>query len=252
MGIHTLLVTSAVIPIPREWMAIPRLRIAVSVDGLPEHHDIRRKPATYERILRNIQGCTVNVHWTITRAMLSRADYLEEYVRFWSSRDEVHRIWASVYSPQKGERTPEMLSPEDRMSLAAQLPGLKPRYPKLLMNQSIAQAFLGPPSSPRQCLFAQMSTNYTADLKTRVEPCVLGGTPDCAQCGCVASVGLHSVKSVRLAGPLTIDHVVRASMAIGRAAGRVRSEIAPSRWQGQPQRPASDSELVQISDLRGS
>ena len=27
MGIHTLLVTSAVIPIPREWMKIPRLRV---------------------------------------------------------------------------------------------------------------------------------------------------------------------------------------------------------------------------------
>src|SRR5579872_126679 len=48
-------------------MAIPRLRVAVSVDGLPEHHDVRRKPATYERILRNIEQCTVNIHWTITR-----------------------------------------------------------------------------------------------------------------------------------------------------------------------------------------
>jgi len=41
----TLVVTSAVIPIPIEWMKIPRLRVAVSVDGLPEDHDIRRKPA---------------------------------------------------------------------------------------------------------------------------------------------------------------------------------------------------------------
>ena len=62
MGIHTLRVTSAVIPISRNWMTILRLRVAVSVDGLPEQHGIRRKPATYERILRNIQGCTVNTH----------------------------------------------------------------------------------------------------------------------------------------------------------------------------------------------
>ena len=34
-GVHTLLVTSGVIPIPREWMSIPRFRVAVSVDGLP-------------------------------------------------------------------------------------------------------------------------------------------------------------------------------------------------------------------------
>ena len=39
MGVFTLVVTSAVIPIPAEWMKIPRLRVAVSVDGLPEHHD---------------------------------------------------------------------------------------------------------------------------------------------------------------------------------------------------------------------
>src|SRR5437016_940102 len=54
LGIFALVVTSAVIPIPMEWMNITRLRVAVSVDGLPEHHDVRRKPATYERILTNI------------------------------------------------------------------------------------------------------------------------------------------------------------------------------------------------------
>ena len=55
MGVFTLVVTSGVIPIPAEWMKLPRVRVAVSVDGLPEHHDIRRKPATYERILENIR-----------------------------------------------------------------------------------------------------------------------------------------------------------------------------------------------------
>jgi len=35
LGVFTLVVTSAVIPIPIEWMKIPRLRVAVSVDGLP-------------------------------------------------------------------------------------------------------------------------------------------------------------------------------------------------------------------------
>jgi len=49
--------------------------VAVSIDGLPEHHDARRKPATYERIL--------NIHWTIRRPMLSRAAYMEECVAFW-------------------------------------------------------------------------------------------------------------------------------------------------------------------------
>jgi MoaA/NifB/PqqE/SkfB family radical SAM enzyme len=86
MGVFAMVVTSGVIEIPREWMTIPRLRVAVSVDGLPEHHDERRKPATYERILTNVAGRSINVHWVTTRPMLSRASYLEEYVAFWNAR----------------------------------------------------------------------------------------------------------------------------------------------------------------------
>ena len=80
MDIFSLVVTSGIIPVPMEWMKLPRTRVAISVDGLPEHHDIRRKPATYERILKNIEGRKVNIHWVITRPMLERPGYLEEYV----------------------------------------------------------------------------------------------------------------------------------------------------------------------------
>jgi MoaA/NifB/PqqE/SkfB family radical SAM enzyme len=83
-GIFTLVVTSGVIPIPMEWMSLSRVRIAISVDGLPEDHDIRRKPATYVRILKNIEGREVNIHWVITRPMLQRPGYFEKYVSFWN------------------------------------------------------------------------------------------------------------------------------------------------------------------------
>src|SRR5579871_4711599 len=63
MNIFTLVVTSGVISVPAEWTKLPRVRVTISVDGLPEHHDVRRKPATYERILKNIEGCKVNIHW---------------------------------------------------------------------------------------------------------------------------------------------------------------------------------------------
>src|ERR1700751_5923457 len=105
MGVFTMVVTSGVIPIPQEWMEIPRLRVAVSVDGLPEHHDERRKPATYDRILRNIEGRSINVHWVITRPMMLRSSYLEEYVAYWNDRPEVDHIWVSLYSPQVGEQS---------------------------------------------------------------------------------------------------------------------------------------------------
>src|SRR6266853_2144499 len=77
-NIFTLVVTSGIIPIPAEWMGLRRSRVAVSIDGLPEHHDPRRKPATYTRILENIRDREVTIHWTITGAMMKRPGYLEE------------------------------------------------------------------------------------------------------------------------------------------------------------------------------
>ena len=144
--VHTMVVTSAVIPIPKQWMDIPRVRVAVSVDGLPEHHDIRRKPATYDRILQNMTGCQVNVHWTITQPMAARPGYLEEYLAFWEARSEVVRIWASFYTPQKDAHTPEMLNAHERRITAQELLRLQPRYPKLLMNSGIARAMREPPT----------------------------------------------------------------------------------------------------------
>src|SRR5216683_606813 len=79
MEVYSLVVTSGVLPVPLQWMLLPRVRVAISVDGLPEHHDIRRKPATYERILKNIEGRKVNVHWTIVQSNMERPNYREEY-----------------------------------------------------------------------------------------------------------------------------------------------------------------------------
>jgi organic radical activating enzyme len=230
-GIFTLVVTSGVISIPLEWMQLPRLRVAVSVDGLPEHHDIRRKPATYDRILSNIAGRQINVHWVVTRPMLARESYLEEYVAFWSARPEVNSIWVSVYTPQLGEQSPEMLTPADRSLLAARLPALASRFPKLLFHQGLANAFLIPPRDPSDCLFAKMSANYSADLRTRVEPCVFGGAPDCSQCGCAASTGLHWIRSAKVFGPLKVGHFVSSSVKLGVLMNKLRSRgVSSPRW----------------------
>jgi len=247
MGVFTLVVTSAVIPIPAEWMKIPRLRVAVSVDGLPEHHDVRRKPATYERILKNIEGREVNVHWVITRPMLARPGYLEEYVSFWNARSEVNRIWVSVYTPQVGEQSMEMLTSDDREVMARQLPSLCQQYPKLLVPEGMARAFVHPPSNPDDCLFSKMSANYSADLQSRVEPCVFGGEPDCSQCGCAISSGLHWIRTIKLAGPVKIDHFVRGSIGVGLLMNRLRSHsIRPSRWHSRVAKQKSGADLVQI------
>jgi MoaA/NifB/PqqE/SkfB family radical SAM enzyme len=249
MKVHTMVVTSAVIPIPREWMNIPRVRVTVSVDGLPEHHDVRRKPATYERILQNIKDCQVNIHWTITRAMVGRTGYLEEYLAFWNVRPEVVRIWASLYTPQKNEHTPEILTSPERYRVAEQLRMLQPRYPKLLMNSGIARAIQEPPKKPAECMFSRMSTNYSADLRTRVEPCIFGGVPDCSQCGCAISSGLHWLKTVRVARFLKIGTLVNSSVAVGSHLGKLRNEYrVHPRWISKP--PVPKRGLVQIETRR--
>ena len=249
MGIFSMVVTSGVIPIPQEWMKIPNFRVALSVDGLPEHHDVRRKPATYERILRNIAGCEVNVHWTITHPMVQRPGYLEEYVRFWSERPEVNFIWTSYYSPQAGEQSPEMLTPADREVLLRDLPPLRRKYPKFLMNAGLAETYNAPPRNPDDCIFSTMSVNYTADMKTRVEPCIFGGNPDCSQCGCAISVALHWIGQRKLLGPLTVGHLVRSSVGIGSLVARLRPEHrAALRWDRDLDAPSPATlPLVQIS-----
>jgi MoaA/NifB/PqqE/SkfB family radical SAM enzyme len=248
MNLFSLVVTSGVIPIPLQWMDLPRTRVAVSMDGLPEHHDIRRKPATYERILKNIEGREINVHWVITRPMLERASYLEDYVSFWNARREVNRIWVSLYTPQIGEQSAEMLSPDNRERIARELPLLHHKFPKLLMNPGIGRAFVEPPTSPSDCLFSKMSVNYSADLDTRVEPCVFGGTPDCSQCGCAASSGLHWIRNEKVVGPLRVGHFVESSVAIGSFVNRIKCRAThSSRWRPGGPRVGNKRELIQIT-----
>jgi hypothetical protein len=101
-----------------------------------------------------------------------------------------------------------------------------------------------PPATPKECLFARMSTNYSSDLQTLVEPCVFGGTPDCSQCGCAISSGLHWLKAIRVARLMKIETLVNGSVGVGSVLGRLRREYrSHSRWAA---RPAPKSEFVQI------
>lgn len=246
MRIFTMIVTSAVIPIPQDWMKFDRVRVTISVDGLQPDHDIRRKPATYEKILKNIAGRLVNVHWTITRQMTQKPGYLEEFLAYWSAVPETNLIWFSLYTPQIGEQSEEMLSQEERIRVSHELAALRPKYPKLLMHEGLAKAYIEPPASPSDCTFAKMSVNYSADLKSRVEPCIFGGEPNCGQCGCAATAGLHWVADYKLFGPLRAGHVMNASLGIGNLIDSLRSEpVRTNRWR-KNEPAARPNDLVQI------
>jgi len=153
----------------------------------------------------------------------------------------------SLYSPQIGEESAERLTPEDRERVARELPQLGRLYPKLLLPEGMGRAFVKPPESPNDCLFSKMSTNYSADLRTHVEPCVFGGTPDCSQCGCSISSALHWIRDVKIAGPVKVGHLVRASLSVGSAMRRLQSDSdAPNRWENGVRFVGQNASLVQI------
>src|SRR5262249_20104412 len=155
---------------------------------------------TYERILRSIAGHRVTVHCTVTRQMTRRPNYLDEFLAFWSARPEVERIWFSLFSPQIGGTDEEILDPAVRSAVLEELDGLRPRYPKLHLPDEVIEGYRKPPENPSQCIFSQTTLSLTADLQSRITPCQFGGNPDCSQCGCMASAGLHAVGNHRLFG----------------------------------------------------
>ena len=227
-GIHTQVVTSAVRPIPLEWANLSRLQICVSIDGLQPEHDERRKPATYDRILKHIVGHQITVHCTVTRQQAQRPGYLDEFVRFWSANEHTRLIWISLYTPQVGEQSPESLTLDDRRSVIATLRDLQSRYGKLQMPQTLIDALADPPESPADCIFAQTTECVSADFSTKITPCQFGGTPDCAQCGCIASAGLAAVGRHRLPGGLRVGAIFNASFAVGRQVRALRETMSSS------------------------
>src|SRR3954469_25018600 len=227
-GIYTQLVTSAVRPIPAEWASIPRLQIVVSIDGLQPEHDERRKPATYDRILKHIAGQQITVHCTVTRQQVQRRGYLDEFVQFWSANADTRQIWVSLYTPQIGETAPEILTPADRELVVQDLLRLRVRYPKLKMPKGLIEVYRQPPASPEACVFAQTTTSLSADLERRITPCQFGGNPDCSQCGCIASAGLEAVARHRLGDALPVGTIYWSSLRVGKWVRGARSSLAGS------------------------
>jgi MoaA/NifB/PqqE/SkfB family radical SAM enzyme len=225
-GIYTQLVTSAVRPIPPEWASIPRLQLVVSIDGLQPEHDRRRTPATYDRIHQHIAGHQITVHCTITRQQVHREGYFEEFARLWSENPNVSQLWFSLYTPQIGEVSDEILRPHDRERVVAALMSLRHRYRKIAMPEGLIRQYVTPPSDPDECIFAQTTTCISADLERRITPCQFGGNPDCSQCGCIASAGLKAVGAHRIVGGVRVGAIFEKSFKIGRALRDRREAIA--------------------------
>ena len=235
-GIHTQIVTSAFRIIPPSWKQYKKLNVVVSIDGLQPEHDERRKPATYERILKNTADAKITIHSTITGNIASRPGYLEEFLRFWSARPQINKVWFSLFTPQIGAEGPEILTSEQRVIVAKELLRLRTLYPILDMAEGLIREILSPPASPAECIFAMTTATISADLRTKITPCQFGGEPDCSQCGCIASMGLAAVGHHRVLGPLTAGHLFHASDKIGQSLRAVRNSFTKA-----PEEPKNEA-----------
>jgi MoaA/NifB/PqqE/SkfB family radical SAM enzyme len=224
-GIHVQVVTSAFRVIPEGWGDLPHLNVSVSIDGLQPEHDIRRTPATYDRIIKNIEDSKVHVHCTITGQMMKRPGYLDEFLAFWTPRSQIRKVWFSIFTPQMGDDLPEILTQDERRQAIKEIRSLRKKYPKLDMPEPLLEQFLTPPQNPDECIFAQTTKTISADLRTEIGPCQFGGTPDCSQCGCYASMGLAAIGDHKLGGMIPVGAIFRASVKIGKM--RAKAEPPP-------------------------
>lgn len=238
-GIHSQIVTSAFREIPASWAGIPRVYIVVSIDGLQPEHDLRRRPATYDRIIKNIAGHQVTVHCTITAQMMQRRGYLRDFLEFWTPRPEIKKVWFSIFTPQQGASCLEILSREERQKAVDEMLRLRMLYPKLDMGEGMIREFVRPPASPQECIFATTTEVISADLKSRIAPCQFGGTPDCSQCGCMASMGMAAVGHYKLAGLVSLESIYKASYRIGE---KVRTRREKPRQAAPARRTESQSQ----------
>lgn len=104
----------------------------------------RRKPATYQRIIKNIVGHSITVHCTVTHQMVNRVGYFEEFLSFWSDKPEVKKVWFSLFTPQMGAQAEEILSQDERAQVLAELTRLRTHFPKLHLPQTVIDGYHKP------------------------------------------------------------------------------------------------------------
>lgn len=107
---------------------------------------------------KHIAGHRVLIHRTVTSQMMERDGYLEAFARFWSERPEVKEVQFTLFTPQVGEKSPEILSPEAGRKAVSELDRLHRLFPGMRLNGRMLAAFMNPPDQPNDCAFARLTS----------------------------------------------------------------------------------------------
>jgi hypothetical protein len=99
------------------------------------------------------------------------------------------------------------------------------KYPKLRAHEALLDAYVVPPDSPDDCIFAKTTACVSANFEKPITPCQFGGKPDCTNCGCLASAALAAVGRHKLPGGIQVGTLFDASFEIGNRVRAVRESF---------------------------
>jgi len=92
------------------------------------------------------------------------------------------------------------------------------------MRPPVTKRYLAAPQQPSECIFANTTACLSADLTHAITPCQFGGSPECRECGCLASVGFSALGDYKVGGVLPLRTIFNASFAVGAGMRRLRGE----------------------------
>ena len=199
-----------------------RLQIVVSIDGLQPEHDVRRTPATYDRILKHIAGQQITVHCTVTRQQVQRDGYLEEFLALLVGEPRTCARSGSACTRRRSAKSPPESSRRTTDARRAALMHLRALFPKLHMPEGLMKVYAAP-SSPDDCVFAQTTPCVSADFKHRSRRASLAAIR-------TAPVRLHRLGGPRRRRRVTACRAVfawapssRTSLRVGRRVHQMRA-----------------------------
>jgi hypothetical protein len=119
----------------------------------------------------------------------------------------------------------ERLTKADRQKVVGDLLAFRSKYPKLRAHEALLDAYVVPPDSPDDCIFAKTTACVSANFEKPITPCQFGGKPDCTNCGCLASAALAAVGRHKLPGGIQVGTLFDASFEIGNRVRAVRESF---------------------------
>ena len=81
------------------------------------------------------------------------AGYLRDFLEYWTPRAEIGKVWFSLFTPQVGDRLPEILQPDERRQAIVDMLALRKEFPKLDMPGRHDSAVRHAPASSRGLCF---------------------------------------------------------------------------------------------------